>query len=171
MKKNLVLTGMMGVGKSTIGESLSVKLKMKFTDIDNLIESTEGTNIQKIFQFKGEEYFRNIEKKITLKVLQKAGHVISLGGGAFIDDEIRNIVLKKCASFWLDLDINLLIKRVSRTKKRPLLNIGDLNMAMNKIYTSRKSIYNLADYKISCNKISKPLIVEKILKIYEANRD
>ena len=71
MKKNLVLTGMMGVGKSTIGESLSVKLKMKFTDIDDLIKSSEGMSIQKIFQIKGEEYFRNIEKKITLKALEK----------------------------------------------------------------------------------------------------
>ncbi|MDB9784427.1 hypothetical protein OAB36_02155 [Pelagibacteraceae bacterium] len=83
MKKNLVLTGMMGVGKSTIGESLSVKLKMKFTDIDDLIKSSEGMSIQKIFQIKGEEYFRNIEKKITLKALEKNNHVISLGGGGF----------------------------------------------------------------------------------------
>ena len=169
MKKNLVLTGMMGVGKSTIGESLSVKLKMKFTDIDDLIKSSEGMSIQKIFQIKGEEYFRNIEKKITLKALEKNNHVISLGGGAFIDNEIRNIVLKKCVSFWLDVDINLLIKRVSRTKKRPLLNNEDLNIAMNKIYKSRKIIYNLADYKILCDKINKPLVVEKILKIYETN--
>ena len=162
---------MMGVGKSTIGKMLAKKLKLKFLDIDRIIEKRERNTIKDIFKNKGEEYFREIEKKVTIDELKKKKSVIALGGGAFINAFIRREVKNTSTSFWLDLDINLLIKRVSRTKKRPLLNIGDLNMAMNKIYTSRKSIYNLADYKISCNKISKPLIVEKILKIYEANRD
>ena len=169
MKKNLVLTGMMGVGKSTIGESLARKLKMKFADIDKVIENKEGKSIKTIFKTSGENYFREIEKKTTLKFLEKNNYIISLGGGAFIDDDIRETVIKKCVSFWLDVNIDLLVKRVSNVNKRPLLNIADLKDTMNKIYKERKNIYELADFKITCDKINKSLIIEKILKKYEDN--
>ena len=92
MKKTLVLTGMMGVGKSTIGKSLANKLSFRFVDIDKLIEDKEGCSINLIFKNRSENYFRKIENLLTLKELKKSGSVISLGGGAFLDNSIRKAV-------------------------------------------------------------------------------
>ena len=117
MKKNLVLTGMMGVGKSTIAKSLASRLKMKFIDTDKAIEKETLLTIKEIFEKKGEEHFRNIEKKIALNELNKANCVIALGGGAFMNREIREKVLKTAISFWLDLKINLILKRSFDKKK------------------------------------------------------
>ena len=89
MKKNLVLTGMMGVGKSTIGKKLAKRLKRKFVDIDKIIEIKEKNTIKEIFENKGEHYFRKIEKKITLEELKKNNLIIALGGGAFINTSVR----------------------------------------------------------------------------------
>ena len=89
MIKNLVLTGMMGVGKSTIGRSLASKLSYKFLDIDELIEKKEGSSINLIFKKKGENYFRKIENEITLENLKKKNSIIALGGGAFMNRNIR----------------------------------------------------------------------------------
>ena len=94
MKKNVVLTGMMGVGKSTIGRSLALKLSYDFVDIDKIIEKIEGSSISSIFKKKSENYFRSLEHKITLKELEKNNMVISLGGGAFLNNEIRDKVKK-----------------------------------------------------------------------------
>ena len=101
LKKNLVLTGMMGVGKSTIGKSLARKLSYNFVDIDRLIEIKEGKNINLIFQSKGESYFRKLENSISLKNLKLKNCVISLGGGAFLDKSIRRAVKSSSVSFWL----------------------------------------------------------------------
>ena len=98
---------MMGVGKSTIGKLLSEKLKMKFIDTDELIEKEEKMSIKKIFDLKGEAYFRTLEKKISLANLESKNTIISLGGGTFIDQNIREKVLKSCISFWLDVDLNI----------------------------------------------------------------
>jgi len=103
LKKNLVLTGMMGVGKSTVGRFLSKKLKMRFIDLDKVIEKKTSMRIKDIFEKKGEKYFRNLERRIGIKSLKKENSIIALGGGAFIDTQIRRVVLKNCVSFWLDL--------------------------------------------------------------------
>ena len=107
MKKNLILTGMMGVGKSTLGRSIAKELGMKFIDLDKLIERKVSLSIKEIFEKKGEKYFRSIERKIGLKSLREKNSVIALGGGAFIDLNIRKEVLKNCVSFWLDLKTEL----------------------------------------------------------------
>ena len=120
MKKNLVLTGMMGVGKSTIGRSLSKKLNMRFVDLDRLIEKRESSTIKEIFKKKGEKYFRNLERKIALKKLKQENSIIALGGGAFIDSHIRKEVLKNCISFWLDVKVEVVLSRSRSLKKRPL---------------------------------------------------
>ena len=91
MGKNLTLTGMMGVGKSTIGKILAKKLNYNFVDVDKLIEAREGSSISLIFKNKGENYFRKIESEITLSELKKNNLVISLGGGAFINNSIRKM--------------------------------------------------------------------------------
>ena len=127
MGKNLTLTGMMGVGKSTIGKILAKKLNYNFIDLDNLIEEKEGTSVNLIFKQKGENYFRKIENDIALLELKRKNSVISLGGGAFINNTIRKCSKKTSTSFWLDVPIYKLIKRLRDNKQRPLLfGHGDL---------------------------------------------
>ena len=167
MNKNLILTGMMGVGKSTIGKKLAKKLKYNFTDLDKLIEIKEKLSINLIFKNKGENYFREIERSIALQELKKKKSVIALGGGAYLDKSIRISARKLSLSFWLDVSAEILIKRLSRTKKRPLLykkNIGD---TIKKIYFERKKIYNEADFRIKCNFLTSDEITNKVLELYE----
>ena len=171
MKKNLILTGMMGVGKTAIGKSLSDRLKMKFFDIDRLIEDREKKTIVEIFDVKGEKYFRELEREISLKTLSNFQSVIALGGGSFEDTAIRKKILKTSLSFWLDLKTESLIMRLKNSKKRPLLNKKSLHKTINEIYQKRKSIYNQANYKVNCNNASKQSIVKKIVKIYEIERN
>ena len=171
MKKNLVLTGMMGVGKSTIGKRIAKKLKAKFIDVDELIVKREKSSIKDIFEENGESYFRKIEKKITLYELKKANAVIALGGGSFLDKAVRKEVKNTSISFWLDLHLNLLLTRLNNSKKRPLLNQQNLSETVNKIYLERKNIYNDADYKIICDSMNASQVTDKIIKLYENSRN
>lgn len=167
MKKNLVLTGMMGSGKSAIGKSLSERLNMEFVDTDSIIEKRLSLSVAEIFETKGEEFFRKIEVEEVIKLTEKKGFVIALGGGAFINDIIRKKVKKLCFSVWLQLDIDEIFKRTKNNQKRPLLNKRNSKEELNKIYKERKEIYSMADYKIDCNKKDKNEVVEEIKKIYE----
>ena len=171
MKKNLVLTGMMGVGKSTIGKSLAKKLSFEFLDIDSLIEKDQSRSISSIFKNKSEEYFRKIEKEITLRQLKKTKTVISLGGGAFLNKFIRRNVKNSSVSFWIDVSPIILIKRLKKTKKRPLLLNKNLEVEVNKIYSQRMKIYNKADFRVNCNFLNKDEIINKIFKLYEDTRN
>ena len=167
MKKSLVLTGMMGVGKSTIGRIIAKRLKVKFIDVDKIIERNEKKSIKRIFEDNGEQYFRKLEKKITFKILEKKKKVIALGGGAFMNNEIREKILNSCKSVWLKVDLDRLIKRYKKNNRRPLLNKKKLDTSVKKIYRSRKKIYSLANFKINCDNMNKTQIVEKILTFYE----
>ena len=167
MLKNLTLTGMMGVGKSTIGKNLAKKLKYNFIDIDKLIEANEGMSVNLIFQKKSETYFRKIENDLTLSELKKDGSVISLGGGAFLNNAIRKSAKKFSISFWLDLPTEQLIKRLKKNKQRPLLYKKNINETVKKIYFERKKIYSEADYRVKCNALKSDEIINKILKLYE----
>ena len=167
MKKNLVLTGMMGVGKSTIGKRLAKKLKIKFYDIDKIIEKKEKKTITEIFEIKGQDYFRKIEKKISLDILKKSNSVIALGGGAFINSMIRKETENSSISFWLDLKLDTLLIRLRNVKKRPLLIKENLKETIYKIYSERKKIYNKSDFRIKCNSMTIDQIVGKIIKLYE----
>ena len=167
MKKNLVLTGMMGVGKSTVGKNLAQKLSYNFVDIDRTIESREGSTINLIFKNKSESYFRKLENEISLEKLKKKNTVISLGGGAFLNKSIRREIKNTSVSFWLEVDVSELIKRLKKTKKRPLLYNKNLNVTVNKIYLERKKTYSEADFRIKCNFLGPDKIVDKILKLYE----
>ena len=171
MSKNLVLTGMMGVGKSTVGKNLAQKLSYNFVDIDRIIESREGSTINLIFKNKSESYFRKLENEISLEKLKKKNTVISLGGGAFLNKSIRREIKNTSVSFWLDVDVSELIKRLKKTKKRPLLYNKNLNVMVNKIYFERKKTYSEADYRIKCNFLGPDKIVDKILKLYEKSRN
>ena len=157
----------MGVGKTTIGKILAKRLGYKFIDVDKLIEKKEGLAINLIFKNKGEDYFREIEYEITLLELKKNNSVISLGGGAFLNKEIRKSTKKFCVSFWLDVPIEKLIKRLKKSKKRPLLFKKKIDDTVKKIYLDRKKIYNMTDYKINCGSLKSGEIVSKILNFYE----
>ena len=167
MPKNLTLTGMMGVGKSTVGKILAKRLNYNFVDIDKLIEIKENSSINLIFKNKSESYFRKIEKDITLTELKKDKLVISLGGGAFLNSNVRISIKKLSTSFWLDVPINELIKRLKRSKQRPLLFKKNLQKTVKKIYFERKKIYNESDYRIKCDSLVSRDIANKILNFYE----
>ena len=167
MGKNLVLTGMMGVGKSTVGKILAKKLKYNFVDVDKLIEAQEGVSINLIFKNKNENYFRKIENDITLTELKKSDSVISLGGGAFLNNSIRKSAKKLSASFWLDVPIDELVKRLNKNRKRPLLFKKNTSETVKEIYFNRKKIYNEADHRIRCGSLRSKEIVNKILNLYE----
>ena len=158
---------MMGVGKSTIGRLIAKRLKIKFIDVDKIIEKKEKKTIKRIFEDNGEKYFRKLEEKTTLKILKNNRSVIALGGGAFINKEIRQKVLSSCVSVWLKVDLDKLIKRYNKNDRRPLLNKKKLNTDVKRIYQSRKKIYSLANFKINCDNIDKTKIVKKILDFYE----
>ena len=167
IKENLVFLGMMGSGKSSIGSLTAKRLKLNFIDIDKEIEKELGTSIKKIFKTKGESYFRRFEEKITLKKLKLNSVVISLGGGAFINKNIRKEVLKDNLSFWLNWDENILLGRIKNSKKRPLAFYANDNELIDLIQ-KRSNIYSKALYEIKCDNLSKSEIVKKILEIYEA---
>ena len=167
MKKNVVLTGMMGVGKSTVGKNLAERLNYKFVDIDRLIEKIEGCSIKIIFKQKSEIYFRKLEKQVTLRELEKENIVLALGGGAFLDKSVRQEIQKKSISFWLDTNLDILIKRLKKTNKRPLLYQKNLSQTVKKIYLDRKKTYSKANFKIKCDNIKTEKIVYEILRHYE----
>ena len=167
-KENLVFLGMMGSGKSSIGLLVAKKLKLKFIDIDDEIEKYLDTTIKKIFDEKGEEYFRKIEEKVTLRKLNLNSTVISLGGGAFINKRIRKKILKKHLSFWLNWSNNILLKRIKNNKKRPLAIKASEEQLVNLIQ-ERSNFYNKALYNIKCDNLNKNEIADKIIKIYESN--
>ena len=166
--KNLVFLGMMGSGKSSIGAMVSKKLNIPFIDIDDLIEEHAGTTVSEIFEINGEDYFRNLEEKITIKSLKQKNVVVSLGGGGFINDKIRKDVLKSHFSFWLNWDDLVLIKRIKGSKKRPLTS-KSTEQEIKAIINKRKKIYSKANFKINCNKLTKSEIVKTIIKTYEFN--
>ena len=166
--KNLVFLGMMGSGKSSIGNLVSKRLDIPFIDIDNLIVTNTGMSISEIFEKKGEGYFRDLEEKFTLKSLKRIKNVVALGGGGFINTKIRKEILANHFSFWLNWDESILIKRIINSKKRPLA-IKSTEKEIRKIIKDRSKIYTKAQFKINCNKLTKTKIVKKIIKIYELN--
>tara|TARA_Y100000591_G_C21205691_1_gene393056 strand:- start:73 stop:501 length:429 start_codon:yes stop_codon:yes gene_type:complete len=142
---------------------------MNFFDIDSILEKDEKMSIKRIFDTKGEEYFRNIEKETCLRVLNESNSVVALGGGAFIENEVRDKILKSCFSCWLFLDIKNLVKRISGSTKRPLLNNKNLEKTLKNIYDERKKFYQKADLKIECKNKDKFEITNEIIKFYEKN--
>jgi len=165
-KKNLVLLGMMGVGKTTIGKIVAKKLKINFFDIDWLVEKKNEMKIIEIFRIKGEAYFRKDEEFTTLKYLAKKGAIISLGGGAFINDKIRKKVLSDCISIWLNTGLEKLQKRLINSNKRPLIQNNN-QRDLNKLFFERKKYYSLANHEINCDNLSPILVTKKIIELYE----
>ena len=167
-KENLVFLGMMGSGKSSIGLLIAKKLKVDFIDVDKEIEKELGISIKKIFETKGENYFRKIEEKITLGKLKSNSSVIALGGGAFTNKKIRKNVLKDHLSFWLNWNDEILLNRIKNSKKRPLAFNSSDNELIDLI-KKRSNVYSKALYEIKCDNLSKNQIVKRILEIYETH--
>ena len=167
MKKNLVLLGMMAVGKTTLGKIVAKKQELKFIDIDASIEKKNSMTIKEIFKKKGEKFFRMEEEKEVLKSLEKNNCVIALGGGAFMNKTVRENILKNAISIWLNVDIKTLNQRIKWNRKRPLLKEENNQKKITELYAERKNIYKLANHQIACDKLSKKNIAEKIIALYE----
>jgi|TARA_B110000438_G_C15421853_1_gene482272 shikimate kinase/shikimate kinase/3-dehydroquinate synthase len=167
-KENLVLLGMMGSGKSSIGSIISKKLNIDFIDVDQEIEKKIGMSISRIFENKGEKYFREIEEIITLKLLKKNKTLISLGGGSFLNNKINKEVLDNHISFWLKWDIKTLVNRIKNSKKRPVAFKASKN-ELTDLIKKRSIFYSKAMYKIDCENFTKNEIAKNITRIYESH--
>ena len=165
-KENIVFLGMMGSGKTSIGKLTSKKLNLQFYDIDQIIEKELRMSISDIFEEKGENFFRDVEEKTTLKILKKKKIIVSLGGGAFINKKIRDEILKNHFSFWLNWNSKTLIQRIKKNTKRPIALKSSTDELVNLI-KKRSLVYSKSKYKINCEKLSKNEIVNKIINIYE----
>ena len=166
LNKNLILIGMMASGKSTVGKLLAKKLNLKFFDTDFIIEKKTKMKIFQIFERKGEAIFRNLEKKITLSLLNKKSCIISLGGGAFLDEKIRKATEKKGITIWLNCKSKTINDRIKKNSKRPIAS----NLSDNEIkdlLIKRSKFYSKAKYGIDCENMEKTQIVNKIIQILQ----
>ena len=171
-KKNIILVGMTGVGKTTVGRSLSKILRRNFIDIDLEIEKSSGLRVSDIFENYGEAKFRNIEKKILFDRLEtKENCVISTGGGILTNDQVIQMVKKKSLSIFLEIKTsNLLYRLKNNLKNRPMLQKGDLETNLHEMHEKRIKGYEKADIKISVDGLTLTDIVKRIihkLKYYE----
>ncbi|MET0545356.1 MAG: shikimate kinase [Caulobacterales bacterium] len=142
----IVLVGLMGVGKTTVGKALAAQLNMPFRDADSQIEEAAGLSISEIFAQHGEQEFRRGERRVLHRLLTaEAPHVLATGGGAFIDPDTRALIQSTAVSVWLKADIDSLVKRVSRKNTRPLLRQGDPKEILTRLCHERAAFYALAD--------------------------
>ena len=158
----------MSSGKSTIGELLAKKLNFKFFDIDKIIENETKMKITEIFKIKGENFFRNLEEKTTVKLLNFSNAVISLGGGGFVNEIIRKETNTKRKTFWLELNLDTLISRIRKRNNRPVA-LALNNNELKNLIIKRSKYYSKAKYKINCQKLTRPEIIKKILNLYESS--
>ena len=170
IKKKIVLIGMMGSGKSTIGALLSKKMNKKFIDVDSKIEIIEKQKISQIFKLKGEKYFRALEVKTILSLLDSKEKelVLSLGGGSFLDEKVRKNVKNNSLSFWLNWKPLTIIRRIRRSLKRPLVQ-GLNDQEIEKMMFDRNKYYAKSNFKIDCDNHKKNEIVDKIVSILKKN--
>ena len=151
-KLNISLCGMMGSGKSAIGKILANKLDYNFIDVDKMIEIDARKTIKKIFEEDGEKYFRDLEEKITINILENKETIISLGGGAIINKKIRNSIKKNSYNIYLSVDVDILTKRLQNSKTRPLLYKKDLKKELINLISIREKFYRKADLVIKNEK-------------------
>jgi len=165
-KPNITLCGMMGSGKSSIGKILANKLDYNFIDVDKIIEIKAKKTIKKIFKEDGEEFFRDLEEKITINILNNKKTIISLGGGAIISENIRNSIKKKSYSIYLKVDVDILVKRLQNSKMRPLIYKKNLKKELINLINKREIYYQKADLIIKNEKKiieTTKNIIEKII--------
>ena len=160
----LVLVGLMGAGKTSIGKKLAESLKVGFLDADHEIELAAGMSIVEIFDKFGENYFRKGECKVIKRLIKLEPQILATGGGAFLSQEIRDIINLHGVSIWLKADLETLWERVSGNSNRPLLNELNPKLALEQLIETRYPVYNEADITIqSTEHISHATMVRKIL--------
>jgi len=163
-RTSLVLVGLMGVGKSTIGRRLAARLALPFVDADDEIERAAGMSIQEIFDTYGEAQFRDGERRVIARLIDGTPKVIATGGGAFVNDDTRRLILDKATAIWLDANIEILVERVSRRDGRPLLKDRDPREVLTQLASKRAPFYAQAPIRIMSSDSPHDATVEKILK-------
>lgn len=168
-RRSLVLVGMMGAGKSTIGRRLAARLGLRFMDADVEIEVAHaGMTIPEIFATHGEPYFRDGEARVIARLLDGGPAVIATGGGAFMREETRNRIREKAISLWLKADVDVIMKRVRRRADRPLLQTEDPVATVSRLLEAREPVYRTADLTIASRDVPHDRIVEECIDALRA---
>lgn len=164
LSKPIVLVGMMGSGKSTVGTRLAKKLRVSFYDTDNLVQEMAGCSIDDIFKYAGEDFFREKERQVIEELLNLNNCIISTGGDAFIDEVNRKIIKEKAVSIWLKADYDTILERVSRRNTRPTLKTGNKADLVDQLIKERYPIYEEADICVNSGDGPHMIIVEDIIQ-------
>jgi shikimate kinase len=171
LNKPIVLVGMMGAGKSTVGTRLAKKLRVQFYDTDNLVQEMAGCSIDDIFKYAGEDFFRDKERQVVEDLLSLNNCVISTGGGAFIDPVNRKLIKEKSISIWLRADYDTILERVSRRNTRPTLRTDNKADLVDQLIKERYPLYEEADLCVNSGDGPHMIIVDDIIeKISKLNR-
>jgi len=160
----VVLVGLMGVGKSTVGRRLAARLRLPFADADAEIERAAGLSVSEIFERFGEPYFRDGERRVIARLLDGAPKVIATGGGAFVQEETRALILRDAVSVWLDAPPEVLAERVGRRDTRPLLRGRDPRAVLEELSAARAPFYAMADLRVSSRRAPHDATVNAILE-------
>ncbi len=164
-KRIIAIVGLMGVGKTTIGAKLAEKLKCYFIDCDSEIEDRERKNIAEIFSQNGEKYFREVEEKIISEiVLRDEEIVLSLGGGAFMNENTRKILREKAVTIWLFAPLEEIMHRIGNKNNRPLLNQKNKREVLEELATKRYPVYSEADLKFDTSETNHEVLIGKMIK-------
>jgi shikimate kinase len=161
--RSVVLVGMMGAGKSTIGRRLSARLRLPFLDADTEIEAAAGMSIPDIFEAHGEPHFRDGEARVIARLLDSGPAVLATGGGAFMREETRNRIRSKAVSIWLKADIDIIMRRVKRRADRPLLQTADPAATVGRLIEEREPVYQHADITIWSRDVPHDKIVDECI--------
>ena len=161
--KTIVLVGLMGAGKTSVGRRLAVRLTRGFVDADSEIEAAAGCTIPEIFERHGEAEFRSGERRVIARLLRGRPKVLATGGGAFMDADTRQRIKARAISVWLRADLELLMARVARRDNRPLLKQGDPREIMERLMAQRYPVYAEADITVESNEGPHDAIVERII--------
>ncbi len=161
--RSIVMVGLMGAGKTTIGRRLAQRLGLPFADADKEIEIAAGKTVQEIFEDHGEAYFRSGEARVISRLLDGKQKVLATGGGAFMDPGTRAIIEQKAVSVWLSGDLALLMKRVRRKSHRPLLKTADPEAVMRELIETRYPTYALANHTIESRDVPHACIVDDVV--------
>jgi shikimate kinase len=167
-RRSVVLVGMMGAGKSTIGRRLAARLRLPFLDADIEIEAAASMSIPDIFATHGEPYFRDGEARVIARLLDNGPAVIATGGGAFMREETRNRIRDKAVSIWLKADADVIMKRVKRRADRPLLQTEDPAATVSRLLEAREPVYQSADLTIWSRDVPHDRIVDECLDALRA---
>jgi len=166
-QRPIVLIGMMGVGKSTIGRRLASRLGLPFVDADEEIAAAADLSISEIFERYGEEEFRDGERRVIARLLEQGRKVIATGGGAFMNEETRRLILSEAVAVWLDADINVLVERVSRRDGRPLLKDKDPLVVLTELAKVRNPVYAQAPIHVKSGEGPHEMTVNRIVEALE----